>query len=609
MTRWILWSSVYVFDFTKQKFILERCPQALSLSSEVFLGLLRSDAQGPRLCHGLRAMAHGRLRRRQAQSSDQSEHRVRASIDDRDSQLRTIIHRSLLLAFVAAGVGCTTPTLEDQRSLTKEDKGAEAMEASGPPKRVILITVGGLESSDFLNAFGHAAGTLDRVRMPNLARMGREGVVGIQARPPSPSSSYASHATLATGLLPTRHGVIADYTLDREGNRTLPFWDSRLLKGTSLWDAAIARGVLALGWPTTVGARIELVIPDGRAGDADTSWLEFIDQRASPRLLRELQTMAALATEDEEREAVPWPTPAEKDAAFVELACRIAASERDPGLWLIRLNQTVSFQRSAGFGSVEVDAALARIDVEIGRLMDCLAATGRLTDTAVFVTGDVAYRAVHTQIDPNVVLVRQGLVGRDPRSTIGVRSWLALVRSNGRSAYVYARDAESALEARKWLEAEAAKTGAFEIVPASDLATSGGDPQAWFGLAAHSGFAFGNGLTKPILRPSEIRGSAGAFPFRDPETTGVGLVAWGRGIRPRVRVPDLNLSDVAPTIAKLLGLRLDSELDGEAIVGILRAAVPVKPLPGPKRLGLGTDGDVDRALRELGGGHEIGRDE
>jgi hypothetical protein len=525
--------------------------------------------------------------------------------------LRTIIHWTLLLAFVAAGVGCATPTLEDQRSLTKEDKedkGAEAMRASGPPRRVILITVGGLESSDFLNAFGHTASVLDRVRMPNLARMGREGVMAIQARPPSPSSPYASHATLATGLLPTQHGVIADHALDREGNRTLPFWDSRLLKGTSLWDAAIARGVLSLGWPTTVGARIELVVPDGSALGSDKSWLEFIEQRTSPMLLRELQAIVAVAIE-EGREAASWPTPEEKDAAFVELACRIAASDRDPGLWLIRLNQTATFQRSAGFGSVEVDAALARIDVGIGRLMDCLAANGRLTDTAVFVTGDVVYRAVHTQIDPNVVLVQQRMVGRDPRSTLGVRSWLALVRSNGRSAYVYARDAENALEARKWLEGEAAKTGAFEVVPASDLAASGGDPQAWFGLAAHSGFAFGNGLSPPILRPSEIRGSAGAFPFRDPETTGVGLVAWGRGIRPRVRVPTMNLSDVAPTIAKLLGLRLDSDLDGEAMVGILRAAAPVQPLPGPKRLGLGTDGDVDRALRELGGGHEIGEDE
>jgi len=520
-----------------------------------------------------------------------------------------MIQLSVLLGLLAMGLGCTTPTLEDQRSLTKEHPGADAMKGSGPPQRVVLITVAGLESSDFLDAFGHVIESDDAVRMPNLARLGREGAIGIEALPPSPSSVYASHATLATGLLPKRHGIIADKTLDREGTKVLPFWDSRLLKGTPLWEAAIARGVVALGWPTTVGARIGLVVPDGSPSDPKLSWLEFISTRTSPKLLRELKAIAAPAFEGEDRDPISWPTPEEKDAAFVDLACRIAASERDPGLWMIRLNQTATLQRSAGFGSAEVDAALARVDNEIGRLMDCLADTGNLADTAIFVTGDVAYRSVHTQIDPNVILVKKRLIGRDPRSAGGVRSWLALVRSNGRSAYVYARDANNALEARKWLDQEAEKTGAFDVVPASDLAASGGDPQAWFGLAAHPGFAFGGGLTGPVLRPSAIRAAAGAFPFRDPETSAVGFVAWGRGVRPQVRVPNLNLSDVAPTIATLLGLRLDPDLDGEAMIGILRAAVPVKPLPGPKRLDLGTDGDVDRALRELGGGHEIGEDE
>ncbi|MBW2424918.1 MAG: hypothetical protein JRG86_11740, partial [Deltaproteobacteria bacterium] len=75
----------------------------------------------------------------------------------------------------------------------------------------------------------------------------------------------------------------------------------------------------------------------------------------------------------------------------------------------------------------------------------------------------------------------------------------------------------------------------------------------------------------------------------------------GRGIRAGVRVPELSLLDVTPTVAMLLGLRLDDEVDGAPVLGILRAAVPPPP-PGPKRLGVGTGGDVDRTLRDLGGG-------
>lgn len=517
---------------------------------------------------------------------------------------------------MTAGLGCSTAMFADRGSQT-EEMAREAMRAPGPPERVVLITVGGLESADFLNSWGHAVSTSDPVRMPHLARLGREGVIGLRAHPPSPSAVATSHATLVTGLLPTRHGVIADQVLDRVGNRALPYWDSRLIEGTTLWDAAIGRGVLALGWPTTIGARIELVVPGGAPIEEGRSWLEFIDQRTSPQLMHALVSIAterqeglsAALAEESLRNPNAWPSPSQKDAAFIELACRVADSARDPALWLIRLDQTGSVQREAGYGSVEMAAALGRVDAEIGRLVDCLGAAGRLAETAIFVTGDVAYRAVHTQIDPNVVLVREGLIGRDPRSAMGVRSWLALVRSNGRSAYVYARDAESALEARKWLTEEATRTGAFEIISASVLAASGADPQAWFGLAAAPGFVFGNGLMKPMLRPAGFRGSAGAFPFLDSQASSVGFVAWGRGIRPRVRVPSLDLSDVAPTIASLLGLRLDRSLDGKAMLGILRASEPVPPPAGPKRLGVGNPGDVDRALREMGGGREIGRDE
>jgi hypothetical protein len=535
--------------------------------------------------------------------------------------LRAII----LLMSALVSMSCTAPTLKDEATAFSDSRIA-ALRGEGPPSRVFLISIAGLESADFLNARGHIASARDNVRMPNLARLAREGSIGIQAHPPTPGSVYPSHATLVTGLLPNQHGIIADQALDEDGNRSLPFWDNRLLRGTTLWDAAIGRGALALGWPTTSGARIELIVPDGAPTDPSASWLEYMRNRASPMLMRKLDAMADVAAEkagrskdknekkaygddkDDEVDPFVWPTPPEKDTAFAELACHVIASERDPGLWLIRFDQTLSFQRVFGFGSVEVGDALARVDVAIGRIGDCLELADQLAETAIFVTGDVVFQPVYSRIDPNVILGRNQLIGRDPRTTTGVRSWLAISRSNGRSAYVYARNATNAIAARELLEEEAARTGAFDVVSAAQLAEAGADPQAWFGLAARPGFVIGNGLGQPALRPAQQRASAGTFPFLDVESLSVGFVAWGRGIRPRVRMLSLELADVAPTIATLLGLRLDENLAGEPLVGILRAAEPLPP-PGPKRLGVGGDADIDRTLRELGGGRELGRDQ
>jgi hypothetical protein len=380
-----------------------------------------------------------------------------------------------------------------------------------------------------------------------------------------------------------------------------------MLEADTLWDAAIGRSVLALGWPTTVGARIELVLPEAQSSEVGRPWLDLMRGMSSPFVIHELEAIAAEALDDQEgvvaseRDPASWPTPAEKDAALMEVACHVALSERDPALWLIRLNQTEAAQHSAGSGSVQLAEALRRIDQEIGYLVDCLEEVGQLADTAIFVVGDVAYRPVHTRVDPNVALVAEGLIGRDPRVPSGVRSWLAIARTHGRSAYVYAKDAANALAAREILEIEAVRTAAFRVVSAAELTKAGVDPQAWFGLEAAAGFVIGDGLLRPMLRPSETRASAGALGLPGDRAGAVGFVAWGRGIRLQVRVPRLELVDLAPTIAMLLGLRLDDDIDGTALTGILRAAVPPPP-PGPKRLGVGSKGDAGRTLREMGGG-------
>lgn len=489
-----------------------------------------------------------------------------------------------------------------------------ALREAGTPRRVVLITVAGLESADFLGPSGFVARAGDPVRMPALAKLAGEGVIGVAARPPTPGSSYASHATLVTGLRPDRHGVVADDALDAEGQRALPFWDSRLLRATTLWDAALGRGVLALGWPTTEGARIELLVPDAEPAPGSGDWLGFQRARSTPLLVGELERVAREQLDAAPRDAAgarrtlaSWPTLEERDAAWIDLACHVARSERDPALWLLRLVEPVAAFALHGHGSAAHAEALAHVDTQIGRLVDCLAEADRLADTAILVVGDVVHRPVHTEIAPNTVLVRENLVGRDPRSTTGVRSWLALSRSQGRTAYVYAKEAAAALAAREVLEEEARRSGAFDVVPASALAGQGADPQAWFGLAARPGFMLGDALTGPLLRPADRHSSPGGFPFREGADGAVGFVAWGRGIRGGLRVPELALVDVAPTIARLLGLRLDEKLDGRSLLGILRASQPLPP-PGPKRLGVGSDGDAERALRALGGGREDARE-
>ncbi len=507
-------------------------------------------------------------------------------------------------------MACAQPrTLADEQELIQQDPRRQARFQEGPPARVFLISVAGLRPTDYLDPFGHAAAEGALVHMPSLARLAREGVTVLGATPPVPGAVRTTHATLVTGLRPAGHRIVADATLDDEGTRALPFTDPRLLAGTPLWDAAIGRGVVSLGWPTTRGARIERLLPESD-GREQGDWLAGVRTGASPAVWRALETIAirereAIAAGEEDRSPDSWPTPAERDAALVEVACERIGGDRDAGLWLIRLAQTQPLMMGAGPGSVEVDDGFARIDTQIGLLVDCLEHSGKLAESAILVTGDVAYAPVHTTVSPNVALVKAGLIGRDPRAATGVRSWLALARSHGASAFVFARDAANALDARQILALESERTGAFQIVPAQRLAEQGADPQAWFGLAARPGFEIGDELVGPPLRASMLRGVPGlmAADATIPRDGQVGFVAWGRGVRNGVRMPSLDLLDVAPTIASLLGLRLDDDVVGKPVLGILRSALEPPP-PGPKRLGGGQE--LDDRLREMRSGRRLG---
>jgi len=138
------------------------------------------------------------------------------------------------------------------------------------------------------------------------------------------------------------------------------------------------------------------------------------------------------------------------------------------------------------------------------------------------------------------------------------------------------------VKARGVLVAAAARTRAFRVVSASEMLELGADPDAWFGLEAEPGFAFGNAPRLPLQRPAAIRGAGGYFPNR--AEMNVGFVAWGRGVRSGIRVPRMRQADVAPTVASLLGLDL-GDTDGRVLIGALTTSdsVPARRPQGESR--------------------------
>jgi hypothetical protein len=306
-----------------------------------------------------------------------------------------------------------------------------------------------------------------------------------------------------------------------------------------------------------VGAAIPLLLPDVGVPPRDSAWLAELADKSTPWLLEQARSRGA----DDAATAIPG---AARDAVLVGVACDVIASATPPSLLLLHLAQPRIPVARFGPGTPAAQEAYAGVDAQLETLLRCLRDQGRLASSALVVVGDSGVIPVHTVLSPNAWLEEEGLLARDTAGR-GLRGWRALVRSNGGSAFVYARSEGDAVRARRELEARAGD-GRFRVVSAEELLEAGADPEAWFGLEARPGYVFSDDAAVVGPVSSALLGGAGYL--SDVPAMSPGFVAWGSGVRRGVRIPWLRQIDVAPTLARLLGVTLD-EAEGSAPLGAL----------------------------------------
>jgi predicted AlkP superfamily pyrophosphatase or phosphodiesterase len=400
--------------------------------------------------------------------------------------------------------------------------------------------------------------------MPMLQRLARAGVSADLVATVAPASAYPAHATLVTGETPARHGVPADHLLGENGVRSATYSHASFLRVPTLWQRAreARLSVAAFDWPSTVGAAIDLLIPDVAPVRRDESWVRLLADTSTPWLAERVRSSGA--------GELPGPG---RDALLTDLVCEVLGASASPALVLLRYSQTERPLSLSGPDSPEAREAFRAVDLELERLVECLRRGGQLADTAILVVGDRGFLPVHTQVHPNRQLAESGLL-----TARGSTPWKAISRSNGGSAFVYAKDENSAVVARNVLEELAERTRAFRVVPAREMLDSGADPEAWFALDALPGTVFSDAGGHAVVEPAALRGAGGYLGA--PSGLEPGFVAWGQGLRQGVRIPWMRQSDVAPTVAALLRLDLAPE-DGRPLVGAL--ALPMAGSVGAPR--------------------------
>lgn len=106
----------------------------------------------------------------------------------------------------------------------------------------------------------------------------------------------------------------------------------------------------------------------------------------------------------------------------------------------------------------------------------------------------------------------------------------------------------------------------FRIVERKELDKIGADPHAMFALAAAKGVYIQDGASGPVVGPKK-GGAHGFFPEGTDIQTG--FIIAGAGVKNGVVLNLIGLEDVAPTVAKLLGIDLKNA-DGKAVMQFLQ---------------------------------------
>jgi len=408
---------------------------------------------------------------------------------------------------------------------------------------LIMISIDGLRPDYVTAADTHG------LKIPNLRRFLKEGTFADGVTGVIPTVTYPSHTTLITGVWPTKHGILANTTFDPLGkNQSGWYWYAEDIKVPTLWDAARQAGMTtaSIQWPVSVGARVSWNIPE--------VWRANTDEDA--KLLRALATDGLLPELEAELGPYPRGQDVEDDERRGTFTARVIEKKR-PQLLTLHLVALDHVEHETGPFSRESFAVLERQDAVVGKLRD--AAEHVASGSAyVAIVSDHGFVNIHSRFNPFVAFRDAGLITLNGRT---VSAWKAMPWTAGGSAAIVLKDpgdAATVAEVRALLDKLAADpaNGIDRVLGADELHARGGFPNASFLIGCKPGWFVGSGYDGAVVTKTNRFGTHGHLP--DLPELRAAFFFVGPGVPAGRSLGLIDMRDIAPTVAKRLGLALPS---------------------------------------------------
>jgi predicted AlkP superfamily pyrophosphatase or phosphodiesterase len=364
---------------------------------------------------------------------------------------------------------------------------------------------------------------LDRDALPAFERIEREGARSEALLPIFPSTTFPNHVALATGTYADRHGIVGnsfdDEKLGEFHYRKNSGAAARFLDAEPLWVAAERQGV-----PAAVFFWV--------ASETDWHGRGARDRKA------------------------PFDTKVGEHEKVEQILAWLDRPEPErPGLVMAWWHGADHAGHEHGPDARETRDALRAQDRVLGTLLAGLDARKAWPDTTLLIVSDHGMTAYTKSLDPRSVLSEAGIRARVIYAMATAQIHLKQPEQAARAVEVLR--SIPGLEA--WRREELPAELRYQNERVGDVVALAEPPLALLPASAR-GARFG-GLARLFGRSL---GAHGYDPARFPDMHGI-FVALGRGVRKGARLPRVRAIDVAPTVARLLGIEPPAQSEGVPI--------------------------------------------
>ena len=425
-------------------------------------------------------------------------------------------------------------------------------------RHVVLVTIDGFANYHLKNP---------AIDLPTIRALAAAGVEAASGETVFPSVTHPSHTTLLTGVRPLRHGVINNRMTNRVTGEHFHITNldrTASVKVPTLFDVARRGGLstAAFFWPETKNdPSIDFNVPEVFTSESKA------DINAVPRAVLDELRAAGVPIDDYFRYYGDSFLMGTSDYVLARAAAQTIKT-RKPSLLAIHLLLTDEVQHELGPDHYRARAALTAADHAVGVLVDAVGEAGLADQTTYVVTADHGFATIDKQV--NLAPVFADPVLKDAVK-LHPQGWSLFVEKT--PAFDPARH-QAALD--RAYQRAATTAGVARIFRSAEFHALGIPTYDESPFIAGQDMVIGEVdtfLTADRANPSTARvpltpprHEHGYLPT-DPKMF-TSLVLSGRGIKKGATIGHVRSLDVAPTIARLLGLEM-KDVEGRVLTEAL----------------------------------------